>query len=74
MAQQRDPNNLDDWFDKDAEMQAVNGNPNSVTRLGVIVGGSISKGLSVKLEDNVSVEELAVGRYVVVRGNQKRFF
>lgn len=74
MAQQRDPNNLDDWFSKDAEMQAVNGNPNSVSRLGVIVGGSISKGLSIKLEHNVSVEDLAVGRYVVVRGEQKRFF
>lgn len=74
MAQQRDPNKLDDWFGKDAEMHAPNSNPNSVTRLGVIVGGSISKGLSVKLEHNVSVEDLAVGRYIVVRGEQKRFF
>lgn len=70
----RDPNNLDDWFGKDADMHAVNGHPNKVTRLGVIVGGSISKGLSVKLEHTVSVEDLAVGRYVVVRGQQKRFF
>ncbi len=43
-------------------------------KLGVIVGGSISKGLAVKLEHNVSVEDLAVGRYVVVRGQRKRFF
>ncbi len=70
----RDPNNLDDWFGKEAEMHAMNGNPNSVSRLGVIVGGSISKGLSVKLEHKVSVEDLAVGRYVVVRGQQNRFF
>ncbi len=69
----RDPNKLDDWFGE-KEVYAVNGNPNVVTRLGVIVGGSISKGLAVKLEPNVSVENLAVGRYVVVRGQQKRFF
>lgn len=69
----RDPNKLEDWFGE-KEVYAVNGNPNAVTRLGVIVGGSISKGLAVKLEPNVSVENLAVGRYVVVRGQQKRFF
>ncbi|MDX2139112.1 MAG: hypothetical protein SF123_13570, partial [Chloroflexota bacterium] len=37
-------------------------------RLGVIVGGSLSKGLTVKLERGQTVEDLAVGRYVVVRG------
>lgn len=74
----RDPNNLDDWFDStEAELHAAdspNGHKNKVTRLGVIVGGSISKGLAVKLEPTVSVEDLAVGRYVVVHGQQKRFF
>lgn len=74
MSQPRDPNNLDDWFGKNAEIHSMNGHPNSVTRLGVIVGGSISRGLAVKLEANVSVESLAVGRYVVVHGNSKRFF
>lgn len=43
-------------------------------RLGVIVGGSLSKGLTVKLDAGQSVEELAVGRYVVVHGENKRFF
>lgn len=43
--------------------------------MGVVVGGSLSKGLTVKLERTVSVESLAVGRYVVVHGQQgKRFF
>lgn len=42
--------------------------------LGVVVGGSISKGLSVKLNPNVSTESLAVGRYVVVHGDNKRYF
>jgi len=43
-------------------------------RLGVIVGGSLSKGLTVKLDIGVPIETLAVGRYVVVRGQHKRFF
>ena len=72
------PNNLDDWFPRDGRGEVLaattNGNPNQVYRLGVVVGGSISRGLALKLEPNVSVEDLAVGRYVVVRGQKKRFF
>ncbi|MDQ7024056.1 MAG: ATP-binding protein [Anaerolineae bacterium] len=71
------PDNLDDWFPRDGRgdmLAATNGNPNKVYRLGVVVGGSISRGLAVKLEPSVSVEDLAVGRYVVVRGTKKRFF
>lgn len=44
------------------------------TRLGVIVGGSLSRGLDIKLEPFTDIEELAVGRYVVVSGQKKRFF
>ncbi|MCK6579602.1 MAG: ATP-binding protein [Anaerolineae bacterium] len=43
-------------------------------RLGVVVGGSLSKGLIVKLDIGVPIEDLAVGRYVVVHGQHKRFF
>ncbi|MCC7448244.1 MAG: ATP-binding protein [Anaerolineae bacterium] len=43
-------------------------------RLGVVVGGSLSKGLDVKLDRETEIEDLAVGRYVVVRGKHKRFF
>ena len=43
-------------------------------QLGVIVGGSLSKGLTVRLAAGQSVEDLAVGRYVVVRGQDRRFF
>ncbi|MCS7070917.1 MAG: hypothetical protein NZM00_05385, partial [Anaerolinea sp.] len=43
-------------------------------RLGVVVGGSLSKGLVVKLDAGQSIEELAVGRYVVIHGENKRFF
>jgi DNA helicase HerA-like ATPase len=68
MSQVRDINNVDDWLG--ANMH----HPNTAMRLGVIVGGSISRGLAVKLEPLVNVEDLAVGRYVVVHGTKKRFF
>lgn len=66
-----DPNNLDEWFPPDG---APIYSAAQAQQLGVVVGGSLSKGLAVKLDPYVSVEELAVGRYVVVHGNQKRFF
>lgn len=40
-------------------------------RLGVVTGGSLSRGLEVKLDPQTDVEELAVGRYVVVRGRRR---
>ncbi len=43
-------------------------------KLGVISGGSLSAGLDVKLDRDVAIEELAVGRYVVARGRRARFF
>ena len=44
-------------------------------RLGIVVGGSLSKGLDVKLDRSAVVEGMAVGRYVVVRGQTgRRFF
>lgn len=42
--------------------------------LGVVVGGSLSKGLEVKLDRDTSTEATAVGRYVVVQGQSRRFF
>ncbi len=43
-------------------------------RLGVVISGSLSRGLEVRLDRRVTTEELAVGSYVVIRGQQKRFF
>jgi DNA helicase HerA-like ATPase len=44
-------------------------------RLGIVVGGSLSKGLDVKLDRAAVVEGMAVGRYVVIRGQTgRRFF
>src|SRR5437868_3039913 len=73
-----DSDNLSDWFPRGQD----NGNgqhhevvePPKSKRLGVVVGGSLTKGLDVKLDRETEIEELAVGRYVVVRGKNKRFF
>ena len=43
-------------------------------KLGLVIGGSLAKGLEVRLAREVSTEELAVGSYVVVHGQSKRFF
>ena len=63
---------LQEWFPRDHNDQPID---EVRPKLGVVVGGSLSKGLSVKLERATIIEDLAVGRYVVVRGMQnKRFF
>ena len=43
-------------------------------RLGIVISGSLDKGVEVKLDDSVSVEEMAVGRYVTIEGQKQRFF
>jgi DNA helicase HerA-like ATPase len=54
---------LDEWF-------GVRDAP----RLGVVTGGSLSKGLDVKLDIGTDLEALAVGRYVVIQGRRRRYF
>ena len=43
-------------------------------RLGVVISGSLSKGIEVKLDSSASVEDMAVGRYVTIEGERRRFF
>ncbi len=43
-------------------------------RIGMVVGGSISKGLEVKLDLGTMIEGVTVGRYVVVEGHKLRYF
>jgi len=43
-------------------------------RLGIVVGGSLTKGMEVKLDSATPIEEMAVGRYVVIGGQKSRFF
>jgi DNA helicase HerA-like ATPase len=42
--------------------------------LGVVIGGSLTRGLEVRLESDTPVEQMAVGRYVTIDGEQSRFF
>ncbi|HLJ54777.1 MAG TPA: ATP-binding protein [Chthonomonadaceae bacterium] len=42
--------------------------------LGVIVRGSLSDGLRMRLNDDTSVEDLRVGKFVVIEGERARFF
>ena len=43
-------------------------------RLGIVVSGSLESGVEVKLDGAVSVEDMAVGRYVTIEGQKQRFF
>jgi DNA helicase HerA-like ATPase len=43
-------------------------------RLGVVTSGFLNKGVEVKLDSSVSVEDLAVGQYVTIEGQKQRFF
>ncbi len=58
---------LDTWFPRSKPVEP--------TVLGAVVSGSLSKGLEAKLSPDRLIEGLAVGRYVVVRGQtERRFF
>jgi len=43
-------------------------------RLGIVVSGSLNKGVEVRLDSSASIEEMAVGRYVTIEGDKRRFF
>ena len=43
-------------------------------RLGIVVSGSLGKGVEVKLDGSVSIEDMAVGRFVTIEGQKRRFF
>jgi len=42
--------------------------------LGIVVSGSLNKGVEVRLDSLASVEDMVVGRYVTIEGKQQRFF
>ncbi len=44
------------------------------TCLGTVISGSLTRGVEVKLDASVSVEDIAVGRYVAIEGEKRRFF
>jgi len=40
----------------------------------MVISGSLSKGLEVKLDTSAPIEDIAVGRYVIIEGVKHRFF
>ena len=42
--------------------------------LGSVVGGSLSRGIEVRLDPSAPVEEMALGQHVVIQGQSRRFF
>ena len=50
------------------------GNLPQVGPLGIVVGGSLSGGVDVKLDAGASVEELQAGAFVTIQGAHHRFF
>jgi DNA helicase HerA-like ATPase len=42
--------------------------------LGMVMSGSLSKGLEVKLDPSASIEDMAVGRYITIEGGELKFF
>ena len=42
--------------------------------LGLVVKGSLSDGLEVRLHPDISVEDMRVGKFLVVQGVRSRFF
>ena len=73
-----DSTTFDDEFDQltsaREELATRKADAERSDKLGVVIGGSLSEGLAVKLDRDISLEELAVGRYVVARGRRARFF
>ena len=43
-------------------------------RLGVITSGSLVEGLCARLEGRESVEDMRVGKFVVIKGEKNEFF
>ncbi|EKU97878.1 putative ATPase [Leptolyngbya sp. PCC 7375] len=52
----------------------VNPGMNNETPLGSVIQGSLSQGLEVRLHADVSVEDMRVGKFLVVQGVRSRFF
>ncbi len=42
--------------------------------MGIVVSGSVQKGVEVRLDNQSSVEDMVVGRYVTIEGKKRRFF
>ena len=43
-------------------------------KLGMVISGSLSRGLEVKLDTSAPIEDIAVGRYITIEGDKLKFF
>ncbi|MBI3954093.1 MAG: DUF87 domain-containing protein, partial [Chloroflexi bacterium] len=48
--------------------------PSQPPRLGAVIGGSLEKGLEVRLDADAPLEDVRVGHYVAIQGERTRFF
>jgi DNA helicase HerA-like ATPase len=48
--------------------------PRPTRKLGIVISGSLSKGLEVKLDARAPIEDMAVGRYITIEGDKLKFF
>ncbi len=48
--------------------------PENSQKLGIVTTASLEKGVDVRLDAPVSVEDMVVGRYVTIEGQKRRFF
>jgi DNA helicase HerA-like ATPase len=65
---------LDEYFPRDQVTVEATLSAPTAKRLGIVVAGSLSKGLDIKLDRDARIEDTAVGRYVVVQSGDYRFF
>ena len=42
--------------------------------MGIVVRGSLTDGLEMRLAEEASIEDLRVGKFVVIQGERHRFF
>jgi hypothetical protein len=68
------PRSEGDGMSGDSSLDAFFGSRPDETPLGMVVGGSLSSGLLVRLDARLSIERLAVGRYIVIQGTSGRKF
>ena len=48
--------------------------PTSVEKLGLVVAGSLTEGVQVRLDAAVSTEDIKVGTFIAIQGDRLRFF
>jgi len=49
-------------------------NEQNTEKLGIVVSGSLTKGVEVRLDSSASIEDMTVGRHVTIEGQKRRFY